>query len=97
MKKRGGYSNHLPLTPMKFDGEGVGTSGVELQEVAGQAGGYSNHLPLNPENYDGAGVGTSGVAVQFEAGQAGGKKRRKKGKKSRSKKGGTCPDGGVEC
>lgn len=78
MKKKGGYSGHLPLSPENYDGAGVGTSGVALQEVAGQAGGYSGHLPLKPENYDGAGVGTSGVALQEEAGQAGGKRRRHK-------------------
>ena len=97
LKKKGGYSGHLPLSPENYDGQGVGTSGVALQEVAGQAGGYSGHLPLKPENYDGAGVGTSGVALQEVAGQAGGKKHRKKGKKSRRKRGGECPDGGVSC
>ena len=39
MKKRGGFAGHLPLSPSNFDGEGVGTSGVAIQEVAGQAGG----------------------------------------------------------
>ena len=96
LKKKGGYSGHLPLTPENYDGTGVGTSGVELQEVAGQAGGFSGHLPLKPENYDGSGVGTSGVALQEKAGMAGGKKhRKKKGKKSHKKRGGSnCPDGG---
>ena len=75
--KKGG-SVKLPLTPADYDGAGVGTSGVAVQEGAGQHGGFSGHLPLKPENYDGAGVGTSGVAVQEEAGQAGGKRRRRK-------------------
>jgi len=39
MKKRGGFAGHLPLSPSNYDGEGVGTSGVAIQEVAGQAGG----------------------------------------------------------
>jgi hypothetical protein len=84
MKKRGGFAGHLPLSPSNFDGEGVGTSGVALQEVAGQAGGrrrrrtmkrlggFAGHLPLSPSNFDGEGVGTSGVALQEVAGQAGG-------------------------
>lgn len=88
MKKRGGYAGHLPLSPDNYDGQGVGTSGVALQEVAGQAGGrhrrghkgtrrhkrggYSGHLALSPTPYDGQGVGTSGVALQEVAGQAGG-------------------------
>lgn len=77
-KAKKGGSVRLPLSPADYDGAGVGTSGVAVQEEAGQAGGYSGHLPLKPENYDGAGVGTSGVALQEEAGQAGGKRRRHK-------------------
>ena len=76
LKKKGGYSGHLPLSPENYDGKGVGTSGVALQEVAGQAGGFSGHLPLKPENYDGAGVGTSGVALQIKLdGQASAERR----------------------
>jgi hypothetical protein len=77
-KLRGGFAGHLPLSPSNFDGQGVGTSGVALQEVAGQAGGYAGHLSLSPSNFDGQGVGTSGVALQEVAGQAGGKRRRRK-------------------
>ena len=85
MKKRGGYSGHLPLSPTEYNGAGEGTSGVALQLEAGQAGGrrtrrrrrggYTNYA-LSPANYDGMGEGTSGVALQFEAGQAGGKRRK---------------------
>ena len=39
LKKKGGYSGHLPLSPENYDGKGVVTSGVALQEVDGQAGG----------------------------------------------------------
>ena len=78
MKKRGGFSGHMPLNPENYDGAGVGTSGDAVQFAAGQAGGYSGHLPLNPENYDGVGVGTSGVALQEEAGMAGGRRRRRR-------------------
>jgi hypothetical protein len=35
-KMRGGYSGG-PLSPMEYDGRGVGTSGVALQMVAGNA------------------------------------------------------------
>jgi len=77
-KLRGGFAGHMPLSPSNFDGQGVGTSGVALQEVAGQAGGFSGHMPLSPSNFDGQGVGTSGVALQEVAGQAGGKRRRKR-------------------
>jgi hypothetical protein len=45
-KMRGGYHNKMrggchvnhPLSPANYDGEGVGTSGVDLQFVAGNAG-----------------------------------------------------------
>jgi hypothetical protein len=48
---RGG-SKHLPLTPANYDGAGVPTSGVELQEKAGQAGG-SKLMALSPANFEG--------------------------------------------
>ena len=35
--KRGGSGVNLPLSPSAFDGKGVGTSGVDLQFVAGNA------------------------------------------------------------
>jgi hypothetical protein len=34
-RMRGGMVN-LPLSPSYYDGKGVGTSGVELQFIAGQ-------------------------------------------------------------
>jgi hypothetical protein len=36
-KMRGGMALGGPLSPHSFDGEGVGTSGVDLQFVAGNA------------------------------------------------------------
>jgi hypothetical protein len=74
---RGGMVN-LPLSPSYYDGKGEGTSGVELQFIAGQGGskrrgrgrrGGMANLPLSPSYYDGKGVGTSGVELQFIAGQ----------------------------
>ena len=50
-KMRGG-SGHLPLSPANYDGAGVPTSGVELQEKAGQAGG-SKLMALSPANFEG--------------------------------------------
>lgn len=35
---KGGNGVNYALSPSKFDGEGVGTSGVDLQFVAGQSG-----------------------------------------------------------
>jgi len=37
-KMRGGMAIGGPLSPHSYDGEGVGTSGVDLQFVAGNAG-----------------------------------------------------------
>ena len=37
-KMRGGMPYGGPLSPHPFDGQGVGTSGVDLQFVAGNAG-----------------------------------------------------------
>ena len=37
-KMRGGMPYGGPLSPHSFDGQGVGTSGVDLQFVAGNAG-----------------------------------------------------------
>jgi len=37
-KMRGGMAYGGPLTPHSFDGKGVGTSGVDLQFVAGNSG-----------------------------------------------------------
>jgi len=37
-KYRGGNGTNYPLSPSYFDGKGVGTSGVDLQFVAGNAG-----------------------------------------------------------
>jgi hypothetical protein len=37
-KHRGGSGINFPLSPSHFDGKGVGTSGVDLQFVAGNAG-----------------------------------------------------------
>ena len=37
-KMRGGMAYGGPLSPHAFDGKGVGTSGVDLQFVAGNAG-----------------------------------------------------------
>lgn len=37
-KQRGGSGINYPLSPSPFDGKGVGTSGVDLQFVAGNAG-----------------------------------------------------------
>ena len=48
---RGG-SGHLPLSPANYDGAGVSTSGVALQEKAGQAGG-SKLMALSPANFEG--------------------------------------------
>ena len=36
--KRGGGGVNFPLSPSHYDGKGVGTSGVDLQFVAGNAG-----------------------------------------------------------
>lgn len=36
-KHRGGSGVNIPLAPSKYDGSGVGTSGVDLQFVAGNA------------------------------------------------------------
>ena len=38
MKMRGGMTYGGPLSPHSYDGKGVGTSGVNLQFVAGNAG-----------------------------------------------------------
>ena len=37
-KMKGGMPYGGPLSPHSFDGQGVGTSGVDLQFVAGNAG-----------------------------------------------------------
>lgn len=37
-KHRGGSGVNFPLSPSHYDGKGVGTSGVDLQFVAGNAG-----------------------------------------------------------
>jgi len=37
-KQRGGFHVNHPLSPSVYDGKGVGTSGVNLQFVAGNAG-----------------------------------------------------------
>jgi hypothetical protein len=37
-KYRGGAGINFPLSPTAYDGKGVGTSGVDLQFVAGNAG-----------------------------------------------------------
>lgn len=37
-KHRGGAGVNFPLSPSAYDGKGVGTSGVDLQFVAGNAG-----------------------------------------------------------
>lgn len=37
-KMRGGMPLGGPLSPMSYDGQGVGTSGVDLQFVAGNSG-----------------------------------------------------------
>jgi hypothetical protein len=34
---RGGSGINIPLSPMHYDGKGVGTSGVNLQFIAGNA------------------------------------------------------------
>ena len=93
---RGGEGVNFQLSPANYDGQGVGTSGVDIQFVAGQAGGRRRrhrggsgvNFQLSPENYDGQGVGTSGVDIQFVAGQAGGRRRRTRGRRSRSRRGG---------
>jgi hypothetical protein len=36
-KMRGGSGINIPLSPMHYDGKGVGTSGVNLQFIAGNA------------------------------------------------------------
>jgi len=36
-KHKGGNGVHYPLSPTEYDGRGVGTSGVDLQFVAGNA------------------------------------------------------------
>jgi hypothetical protein len=81
-KMRGGMAYGGPLSPLTYDGAGVGTSGVDLQFVAGNAtgggrrrrrhmrGGMAYGGPLSPLAYNGQGVGTSGVDLQFVAGNA---------------------------
>ena len=82
-RHRGGYAGASVLSPANFDGAGVGTSGEEIQAVAGQAGGRRSRRhkkgghssvssPIGYSAYDGQGEGTSGVALQERAGQAGG-------------------------
>jgi hypothetical protein len=51
-------------------------------------GGDGINYQLTPANFDGQGVGTSGVDIQFVAGQAGGRRRRTRGRRSRSRRGG---------
>ena len=81
-KMRGGAPYGSSLSPTAYDGQGVGTSGVDLQIMATTMGGkrrrrgkrhgkrggapYGNNFA--PAAYDGQGVGTSGNAVQFAAG-----------------------------
>ena len=94
--RRGGDGINYQLEPAPYAGQGVGTSGVDIQFVAGQAGGRRRrhrggsgvNLSLSPANFDGQGVGTSGVDIQFVAGQAGGRRRRTRGRRSRSRRGG---------
>lgn len=80
-KMRGGMAYGGPLSPLAYDGAGVGTSGVDVQFMAGNAtggrrrrrrmrGGMAYGGPLSPLAYDGAGVKTSGVDLQFMAGNA---------------------------
>jgi hypothetical protein len=80
-KMRGGVAYGGPLSPLSYNGQGVGTSGVDLQFVAGNAtgggkrsrrmkGGMAYGGPLSPLSYNGQGVGTSGVDLQFVAGNA---------------------------
>ena len=79
--KKGG-SVKLPLTPSDYDGAGVGTRGVAVQEEAGQAGGKRRRRKKG---------GHSNIKGPLSySDYTGGKKR-----KSRKRKGGnTCPDGG---
>ncbi len=83
-KMRGGMAYGGPLSPHSYDGQGVGTSGVDLQIIAGQHGGrrrrtrrhrggspYGNSFePAHVSGMKGTTPLTDSNAVQFKAGMS---------------------------
>ncbi len=59
---RGGEGINYSLSPANYDGQGVGTSGVDLQFVAGQAGGRRRRRGTRRGRSRRGGINTNGGA-----------------------------------